>query len=109
MINYYYETKFNLYNEFYFSKWIFFVVSKEKEFIKELNFIFCNDQYLININKKYLKKNSYTDVITFDNSEEKNIDGDIFISIKRIKYNSLNFKKSFYDELKRIIIHAVLH
>ncbi|WP_259288965.1 rRNA maturation RNase YbeY [Candidatus Karelsulcia muelleri] len=113
MINYYYETKFHLYNEFYFSKWIFFVVSKEKEnkfkFIKELNFIFCNDQYLININKKYLKKNYYTDVITFDNSEDKNIDGDIFISIKRIKYNSLNFKKSFYDELKRVIIHAVLH
>ncbi|WP_259285644.1 rRNA maturation RNase YbeY [Candidatus Karelsulcia muelleri] len=115
MINYYYETKFNLYNEFYFSKWIFFVVSKEKEkekklkFIKELNFIFCNDQYLININKKYLKKNYYTDVITFDNSEDKNLDGDIFISIKRIKYNSLNFKKSFYDELKRVIIHAVLH
>ncbi|WP_259115665.1 rRNA maturation RNase YbeY [Candidatus Karelsulcia muelleri] len=115
MINYYYETKFNLYNEFYFSKWIFFVVSKEKEkenkfkFIKELNFIFCNDQYLININNKYLKKNYYTDVITFDNSEDKNIDGDIFISIKRIKYNSLNFKKSFYDELKRVIIHAVLH
>ncbi|WP_259288509.1 rRNA maturation RNase YbeY [Candidatus Karelsulcia muelleri] len=117
MINYYYETKFHLYNEFDFSKWIFFVVSKEKEkekenkfkFIKELNFIFCNDQYLININKKYLKKNYYTDVITFDNSEEKNIDGDIFISIKRIKYNSLNFKKSFYDELKRVIIHAVLH
>ncbi|ANO35828.1 rRNA maturation RNase YbeY [Candidatus Karelsulcia muelleri] len=109
MINYYYETKFNLYNEFYFSKWIFFVVSKEKKFIKELNFIFCNDQYLININNKYLKKNYYTDVITFDNSEDKNIDGDIFISIKRIKYNSLNFKKSFYDELKRVIIHAVLH
>lgn len=109
MINYYYETKFHLYNEFYFSKWIFFVVSKEKKFIKELNLIFCNDKYLININKKYLNKNYYTDVITFDNSEDKNIDGDIFISIKRIKYNSLNFKKSFYDELKRIIIHAVLH
>lgn len=109
MINYYYETKFHLYNEILFSKLIFFVVSKEKKNIKELNFIFCDDNYLININKKYLNKNYYTDVITFDNYENKNLYGDIFISIKRIKYNSFKFKKLFFNELKRVMIHAVLH
>uniref|UniRef100_UPI0032B15783 rRNA maturation RNase YbeY n=1 Tax=Candidatus Karelsulcia muelleri TaxID=336810 RepID=UPI0032B15783 len=109
MINYYYETKFNLYNEILFSKLIFFVVSKEKKNIKELNFIFCDDNYLININKKYLNKNYYTDVITFENYENKNLYGDIFISIKRIKYNSFKFKKLFFNELKRVMIHAVFH
>ncbi|WP_375322884.1 rRNA maturation RNase YbeY [Candidatus Karelsulcia muelleri] len=109
MLNYYYETKFHLYNEILFSKFIFFVVSKEKKNIKELNFIFCDDNYLININKKYLNKNYYTDVITFVNYENKNLYGDIFISIKRIKYNSFKFKKLFFNELKRVMIHAVFH
>ncbi|WP_110504387.1 rRNA maturation RNase YbeY [Candidatus Karelsulcia muelleri] len=109
MINFIYETKFNLYNEILFSKLLGFLFKKEKKKIKKINYIFCEDKFLIKINKKFLKQNSYTDVLTFKYSENNIISGEIFISINRIKFNSLKFKNSFYDELKRVIIHAVLH
>ncbi|XMD99296.1 MAG: rRNA maturation RNase YbeY [Candidatus Karelsulcia muelleri] len=109
MINFIYETKFNLYNEILFSKLLGFIFKKEKKKIKKINYIFCEDKFLIKINKKFLKKNSYTDVLTFKYSENNIISGEIFISINRIKFNSLKFKNSFYDELKRVIIHAGLH
>ncbi|AHL31136.1 putative rRNA maturation factor [Candidatus Karelsulcia muelleri] len=109
MINFIYETKFHLYNEILFSKLLGFLFKKEKKKIKKINYIFCEDKFLIKINKKFLKKNSYTDVITFKYSENNIISGEIFISINRIKFNSLKFKNSFYDELKRVIIHSGLH
>ncbi|WP_110480177.1 rRNA maturation RNase YbeY [Candidatus Karelsulcia muelleri] len=109
MINFIYETKFHLYNEILFSKLLGFLFKKEKKKIKKINYIFCEDKFLIKINKKFLKQNSYTDVLTFKYSENNIISGEIFISINRIKFNSLKFKNSFYDELKRVIIHAVLH
>ncbi|MFP3037198.1 MAG: rRNA maturation RNase YbeY [Candidatus Karelsulcia muelleri] len=109
MINFIYETKFHLYNEILFSKLLGFIFKKEKKKIKKINYIFCEDKFLIKINKKFLKKNSYTDVLTFKYSENNIISGEIFISINRIKFNSLKFKNSFYDELKRVIIHAVFH
>ena len=75
-----------------------------------LSFIFCDDEYLLQINQQYLNHDTFTDIITFDNSEEEElIEGDIFISLDRIKENAVNFDTSEKDELHRVIIHGVLH
>ena len=77
--------------------------------LKNLSFVFCDDEYLKNINVKYLGHDYYTDVITFDYSTEEGLVGDVFISIERVKENANNFKVSFNEELFRVIIHGVLH
>lgn len=78
--------------------------------VGELNFIFCSDAYLLEINKKYLDHDTYTDIVTFDSSEkDRVIAGDIFISIDRTKENASKFDVSERDELHRVIIHGVLH
>ena len=77
--------------------------------IKNLSFVFCNDEYLKNINVQYLNHDYYTDVITFDYSGSDGLSGDIFISIDRVKENAKGFKVSFNEELFRVIIHGVLH
>ena len=76
-----------------------------------LNCIFCSDDYLLEINKKYLKHNFYTDVITFDHKEkgDKNIEGDVYISIDRVKENAKLYGVKIESELTRVIIHGVLH
>jgi rRNA maturation RNase YbeY len=90
--------------------WISSTIKQEGFTLQELNFIFCSDEYLLNINKQYLKHNTYTDVVTFDNTTEKGvIVGDIFISIDRIKENSIAFSVAEKDELHRVIIHGTLH
>ncbi len=90
--------------------WIYHTITEEGSKLKELNFIFCSDAYLLNINQQYLKHDTYTDIVTFDNSEEeKVISGDIFISIDRIRENALNFKVAGRDELHRVMIHGTLH
>ena len=78
--------------------------------IGEVNFIFCSDAYLLEINKQYLNHDTYTDIVTFDSSEEKEtIAGDIFISVERTAENASKFGVSEEDELHRVIIHGVLH
>ena len=78
--------------------------------VGELNFILCSDAYLLEINKKYLDHDTYTDIVTFDSSEKDGvIAGDIFISIDRTKENASKFDVSERDELHRVIIHGVLH
>ncbi|SEM84299.1 rRNA maturation RNase YbeY [bacterium A37T11] len=78
--------------------------------IQDLNIIFCSDEYLFQINVQYLNHHTYTDIITFDNSEKNDtICGDIFISIDRIKENSQSYGTGMKDELDRVIIHGVLH
>lgn len=77
--------------------------------IGELNYIFCSDAYLLDINQKYLGHNTLTDIVTFDNSEDpKMIEGDIFISIERIRENALKFDTA-ESELKRVMVHGLLH
>jgi probable rRNA maturation factor len=77
--------------------------------IGELNYIFCSDVYLLDINQKYLGHDTLTDIVTFDNSEEpKMIEGDIFISIERVRENALKFDTAT-SELKRVMIHGLLH
>ena len=76
----------------------------------ELNYIFLNDEALLKINKEYLNHDTYTDIITFDNSEEKkSIEGDIFISVDRIRENAFMFHVSFETEMIRVMAHGLLH
>lgn len=92
------------------SHWIKKVLQEEGLNLGHLNYIFCGDEYLLEINQTYLNHNTYTDIITFNNSEEEDIiEGDIFISIERIKENAEKYSHSFKDELDRVIVHGVLH
>jgi probable rRNA maturation factor len=92
-------------------EWIGTTVKDERfERIAELNFIFCSDDYLLEINKQYLNHDTYTDIVTFDSSEDEEvIAGDIFISVDRIRENAKKFAVTERDELHRVIIHGVLH
>lgn len=84
----------------------------EKEGIKlqSLNYIFCNDERLLKINRKYLNRNYYTDVITFDLSEKnKGISGEVYISVDRVKYNARKVKTTINSEIHRVIFHGALH
>ncbi|HZY39653.1 MAG TPA: rRNA maturation RNase YbeY [Mucilaginibacter sp.] len=91
-------------------RWITETIKAEGYRLKELNYIFCSDNYLLQINQQYLNHDTYTDIITFDNSEEeKSITGDVFISIDRIRENAAKFNVVETDELHRVIIHGALH
>jgi len=90
--------------------WLKATVVAEGYKLKELNYILCSDEYLIGINRQYLDHDTYTDIITFDNSEqEKTIVGDIFISIDRIRENAAKFGVTEARELQRVMIHGALH
>lgn len=92
------------------TNWIKQTIIQEGKAPGEINFILCSDEYLLVVNQEYLNHNTYTDIVTFDNSEEKDsIDGDIFISIDRVRENAIKFKKSADEELHRVIIHGILH
>lgn len=104
------EISFTLKNKTIIRNWLRETISAEGYVLEELNFIFCSDDYLLGINQQYLDHDTYTDVITFDNSEDpKTIVGDIFISIDRIKENAKEFKHDFMDELCRVMVHGTLH
>lgn len=90
--------------------WLFNIAKKNSQEIEELNYIFCSDEYLLQVNIDYLNHDYYTDIITFDNSEiEDVIEGDIFISVDRIKDNAISLNQSFDDELLRVLAHGLLH
>lgn len=91
-------------------QWIKATIEAEGYKLRELNYIFCSDAYLLTINQQYLKHDTYTDIITFDNSEDEGIIvGDIFISAERIRENAEKFKVSDEHELHRVMIHGALH
>ena len=93
-----------------FKAWLKKVADKEGFKIKDLNYIFCSDEYLHKINVDYLDNDTLTDIITFDNSEdESTIEGDIFVSIERVKENSQTLNTVFEEEIKRVVIHGLLH
>ena len=91
-------------------KWLQRSVKKLDKRLSSLNFIFTSDDNLLNINKLYLNHDYYTDIITFDNTDSENhIEGDIFISIDRVRENSQKFGATFEEELARVMIHGILH
>jgi len=104
------DVKYTLKNKIQIKQWINNTILAEGFELEELNFILCSDEYLLAINQQYLNHDTYTDVITFDNSEElKTILGDIFISIERIQENAKEFKGTVQLELCRVMIHGTLH
>lgn len=104
------EVSFNLKKKNAVKAWIKDAIASENQRINELTFIFCSDEYLLEINRNYLNHDTYTDIITFDNSETPGVlTGDIFISIERVRENAAQFHVSETDELHRVIIHGVLH
>jgi len=109
MVIYNSENNFKLNNSVEISKWIEFVIHQEDSQLGEINYIFCDDSYLLEINIKELKHNTLTDVISFDYTVGDIISGDIFISTERVKENADEFNNIFKDELHRVIIHGVLH
>jgi probable rRNA maturation factor len=90
-------------------KYIKILINTEKKKPGEISIIFCSDKYLLDINIDYLKHNNYTDIITFNYVEENIISGDIFISIDRVKENSIEFNTIFIKELYRVVFHGLLH
>ena len=91
-------------------QWIKDTIAAEGYQLDELTYIFCSDVYLLQINQQYLDHDTFTDIITFDNStEKKTVTGDIFISIDRIRENAAKYNQTVADELHRVIIHGVLH
>lgn len=108
MINFFTETEFTI-NEDEINSWLLSVIASEGKNLGEINYIFCDDAYLLSINQQYLDHDTYTDIISFDTSEGNDLSGDIFISVERIKENAQQFNVSVDDELKRILAHGILH
>lgn len=109
MISFNYETKFQLENETDISKWISSVISSEKFKEGDISYVFCDDDYLLKLNIKFLNHNTLTDIISFDDTIGKILHGDIFISVERVKENAENFNVSFQEELNRVMVHGILH
>ena len=109
MVVYNSENKFTIKKKEELSKWIEFTIHHEKMELGEVNYIFCNDDYLLDINIKQLKHNTLTDIISFDYTIGKIVSGDIFISTERVKENANNFDIAFEEELHRVMIHGILH
>jgi probable rRNA maturation factor len=89
--------------------WIDDVILKEEKLLGEISFIFCSDDFLLQVNKQYFNHDYYTDIITFDYVENDLIQGDIFISLDRVKENAMIYKVTFDNEIHRLIIHGILH
>lgn len=111
------DIKFILKNKTAVRAWLTAVAKKEGAAIEELNYIFCSDNYLVQLNKKHLNHNTLTDIITFDTTSPLSsrrgargeVFGDIFISIERVKENAEKFNVSREQELHRVMVHGLLH
>ncbi|MBA3680013.1 MAG: rRNA maturation RNase YbeY [Bacteroidetes bacterium] len=103
------QIQFKLSDKVKIRSWIKTIIESEKKKPGELNFVFTSDEEVLKTNIQFLKHNTYTDIITFDYCEGKTINGDIIISIERVEENAGKFKVDFETELKRVIIHGVLH
>jgi len=109
MIKFNYELDFKLSNEINISEWISSVISSEGLKEGEINYIFCNDEYLHKLNVEFLNHDTLTDIISFDYTVGKELQGDIFVSVVRVKDNAKDLEVSFEDEIERVIVHGVLH
>ncbi|SNR97377.1 rRNA maturation RNase YbeY [Flavobacterium sp. ov086] len=109
MINFNYETEFTLDNEQVFAEWLSAVIVSESKNEGEINYIFCDDEYLHKINVEYLNHDTLTDIISFDYTVGNELNGDIFVSVERVADNAKDFNVSFEEELKRVLAHGILH
>ena len=109
MISFNYETDFELENEAQYEDWISRIIESEGFDEGEINYIFCDDDYLHKINVEYLDHDTLTDIISFDYTVGNVLQSDIFVSVERVQDNAKDFNVSFEEELKRVISHGVLH
>ena len=109
MIKYFSSTDFVIKDKNRLTLWIEEVINKERRLIKDLVFNFCSDDSLLKLNKEFLNHDTLTDVITFDYSVSEMISAEVFISVDRVRANSKEFHQDFNDEIKRVMIHGVLH
>lgn len=109
MITFNYETDFEISNEIILENWVDAIIDNSGCETGEVNFIYCDDEYLHKLNVEFLNHDTLTDVISFDNTLGKLISGDIFISVERVRENAKEYSVIFEDELHRVMIHGVLH
>lgn len=109
MILFHSEIDFNLNNKSLYKKWIKDCILEQKKKVGAINYIFCDDAYLLKINQEYLNHDTYTDIISFDYSENNKLSGDIYISIEIVRENAKKYDTSFKNELNRVLIHGILH
>ncbi|WP_422349590.1 rRNA maturation RNase YbeY [Flagellimonas sp.] len=109
MIEFHYKTDFELEESVKYVDWIEKVLHSEAFVCGEIDYIFCSDEYLLELNQEYLNHDTLTDIITFDYTDTNRISGDIFISVDRVMENSMAFEEAFENELKRVMAHGVLH
>ena len=109
MISFNYQTDFELSNESIISEWISTIIKSEHFKEGEINYIFCDDDYLHKLNVEFLNHDTLTDIISFDYTVGKELHGDVYISIDRVRDNAIEFNIPFENELQRVIIHGVLH
>ena len=103
------DIKFEFKSKLLTNRWLKMVAESEIRKISDINVIFCSDNYILDVNMKYLQHDYFTDIITFDYCEGDRLSGDLFISIDSVRENSQFYGTSFADELNRVIVHGVLH
>lgn len=103
------NTNFDLKGKMRVKKWITDIIKAQGQKVGDISYVFCDDDYLIQVNREYLDHDTYTDIITFDYVEGKIVSGDILISVDRVKENAQLFNTTFEQELHRVIIHGILH
>jgi rRNA maturation RNase YbeY len=108
MIQFFYENLPETVNTDY-TNWLEEIILSEEKKTGEINYIFCDDEYLLKINQDYLQHDYYTDIITFDSVKGKTISGEIFVSLQRISDNASTLSKNYEEELKRVLAHGILH
>ncbi len=106
---YYHDVNFKIKGVNKIKSLISLIFKRENRFYERINFIFCTDDYLLEFNRKYLKHDFYTDIITFDFSDNEEIQAEAYISIERVKDNAHTYEAFFFEELIRVIIHGTLH
>ena len=109
MIEFNYVVENQLFNNELYANWLRKVVTSEAKLLGDIVYIFCDDVYLLKINQEYLQHDTFTDIITFDYSSGNTIAGDLFISTERVRENALQFDVAFEDELRRVMVHGILH
>ena len=110
MIRYYCEDiSFNLKEKALNNKWLRTVAASELRKLGDINIIFCSDNYVLDVNMKYLQHDYFTDIITFDYCEKNVLSGDLFISVDSVRENALFYGTEFADELNRVMVHGILH
>lgn len=110
MVSYFLEdVKFEFKHKRVNNAWLKMVAESEVKKLGNINIIFCSDNYILDVNMKYLQHDYFTDIITFDYCEKNILSGDLFISIDSVRENSVFFKTEFADELNRVIVHGLLH